>query len=78
MTARNDTGRRPRYRWAILLILALSASASAQSRDVGFQGKAGSAPAGGGLYANSWALVIGIDKYQRVPGLSYAVTDASG
>ena len=29
-----------------------------------------------GFYADSWALVIGINRYQRVPGLTYAVDDA--
>ena len=28
------------------------------------------------IYDNSWALIIGIDKYQNVPNLSYAVKDA--
>ena len=28
------------------------------------------------IYDNSWALVIGIDKYQKAPILSYAVQDA--
>ena len=28
------------------------------------------------IYDNSWALVIGIDKYQKAPILSYAVKDA--
>ena len=28
------------------------------------------------IYENSWALVIGIDKYQNIPGLDYAVRDA--
>ena len=28
------------------------------------------------IYDNSWALVIGIDKYQNVSNLSYAVKDA--
>nr|WP_235584342.1 polysaccharide deacetylase family protein [Massilia sp. MS-15] len=29
-------------------------------------------------YANSWALVVGIDKYQKWPQLQYAVRDAEG
>ena len=28
------------------------------------------------IYDNSWALIIGIDKYQNVRGLDYAVKDA--
>ena len=28
------------------------------------------------IYENSWALIIGIDKYQNVQGLDYAVKDA--
>ena len=28
------------------------------------------------IYSNSWALVIGIDKYQNVQPLNYAVNDA--
>lgn len=29
-------------------------------------------------YANSWAIVVGIDKYQKWPQLQYAVRDADG
>ena len=29
-----------------------------------------------GIYDNSWALIIGINKYQNVQGLDYAVKDA--
>ncbi|WP_371868529.1 polysaccharide deacetylase family protein [Telluria aromaticivorans] len=29
-------------------------------------------------YANSWAIVVGIDKYQKWPQLHYAVRDAEG
>nr|WP_307742660.1 polysaccharide deacetylase family protein [Massilia varians] len=29
-------------------------------------------------YANSWAIVVGIDKYQKWPQLQYAVRDAEG
>ena len=28
------------------------------------------------IYDNSWALIIGIDKYQNVQKLNYAVNDA--
>ena len=28
------------------------------------------------IYENSWALIIGIDKYENVQNLSYAVKDA--
>ena len=28
------------------------------------------------IYDNSWALVIGIDKYEKVQNLNYAVKDA--
>ena len=28
------------------------------------------------IYDNSWALIIGIDKYQNVKKLNYAVDDA--
>ena len=28
------------------------------------------------LYPNSWALVVGINRYQNAPGLAYAVADA--
>ena len=31
-----------------------------------------------GLYANSWAVVIGINKYEQWPRLAYAVHDAEG
>jgi formylglycine-generating enzyme required for sulfatase activity len=30
----------------------------------------------GGLYPNSWALVIGVDAYQKAPRLQYATADA--
>ena len=57
----------------LVLFLAASASAAAQSRDVGVQSKPGQAPGSAGLYANSWALVIGINAYmtpeQAVRGL---------
>lgn len=49
-------------------------------------GVAGAPPGGGppgrdprafaNVYANSWALVIGINAYQRAPRLNYAATDA--
>ena len=29
------------------------------------------------IYDNSWALIIGIDKYENVQHLSYAVKDAA-
>ena len=28
------------------------------------------------IYENSWALIIGIDKYDKVQNLNYAVKDA--
>ena len=28
------------------------------------------------IYDNSWALIIGIDKYESVPKLNYAVKDS--
>ena len=28
------------------------------------------------IYDNSWAVIIGIDKYQNVPNLDYAGRDA--
>jgi peptidoglycan/xylan/chitin deacetylase (PgdA/CDA1 family)/uncharacterized caspase-like protein len=58
-------------------------------RFVGWDGTGFSAPAGTvaaapppgdvppkGLYRDSWAVVVGIDKYQHWPALSYAVNDA--
>lgn len=50
---------------AIVIGLAVAAAAGAQPP---------TAPKD--LYANSWALVIGINAYQRAPGLTYAVADA--
>jgi peptidoglycan/xylan/chitin deacetylase (PgdA/CDA1 family)/uncharacterized caspase-like protein len=35
-------------------------------------------PAPASLYARSWAVVVGVDKYTRWPRLSYAVHDAEG
>ena len=28
------------------------------------------------VYDNSWALIVGINDYEHVPGLNYAVEDA--
>ena len=64
---------------ALLVGLALAAgagSARAQGRTIGVQG---SGPAdAAGYYADSWAVVIGINDYQhpRIPRLRYAVNDA--
>ena len=55
---------------ALAITLAGSTPAGAQKE------VAGGSALGPGIYPNSWALVIGIDKYQSVPGLSYAVADA--
>jgi peptidoglycan/xylan/chitin deacetylase (PgdA/CDA1 family)/uncharacterized caspase-like protein len=49
----------------------------------GFKVAGGSAPApvqrsAATGYANSWAIVVGIDKYQKWPQLQYAVRDAEG
>ena len=59
------------------LVLALGAGvAAAQQRDITPQ-PAGEPP-GSGFYADSWAVIIGINDYQhqRVPKLRYAVNDA--
>lgn len=59
------------------LTLTLTAGpAAGQSRDLVPKAPAGAA--GGGVYADSWAVVIGINDYQhpRVPKLRYAVNDA--
>src|SRR5881628_3493847 len=66
---------RSRYWVAPFLLLLAVASAFAESRPL--KPEASSAPAGSGFYANSWALVIGINRYQRIPGLTYAVADAN-
>jgi formylglycine-generating enzyme required for sulfatase activity len=63
---------------ALAVLIAGTAPASAQkSRDIQ-PAPAAARPAGppANPYPNSWALVIGIDRYQRVPGLAYAVSDA--
>jgi formylglycine-generating enzyme required for sulfatase activity len=72
--------RRRVARWlpwaALLLLAALSGPASAQ-RTIGVQPAPG-AKSPGGFYADSWAVIIGINDYQhpRVPKLRYAVNDA--
>lgn len=48
-----------------------------------FKAKGGSAPApvqraAATGYANSWAILVGIDNYQKWPRLQYAVRDAEG
>jgi uncharacterized caspase-like protein len=55
---------------ALLSILVLSGAASAWA-----QGPAAGGPV---LYPNSWALVVGVDRYTnpKVPRLNYAVSDA--
>ena len=59
---------------ALLALLLDLAPAAAQSRDIAPRPDA--APARSAVYANSWALVIGINAYQRAPRLNYAVADA--
>jgi formylglycine-generating enzyme required for sulfatase activity len=64
---------------AVALALALFTGApdlTAQSRDI--RPSASAAPASSsGFYADSWALVIGVNAYQKVsPRLNYAVADA--
>ena len=60
---------------AILLGLAVAASAgTALGQQRPSEPRA--APAASDLYANSWALVIGINAYDKAPRLNYAVADA--
>lgn len=42
----------------------------------GQRGAGGIAPASVGSYRNSWAVVIGINRYTKAPRLNYAVNDA--
>jgi len=65
---------------AALLGLSLTAESNsvlAQSRTIVPEAKPGT-PAPAGFYADSWAVVIGINDYQhpRIPKLRYAVNDA--
>lgn len=67
--------------WAVAapVLLALAAGAhsgAAQSRDIA--PRPDTPPAGRPLYADSWAVVVGINDYrhERVPKLRYAVNDA--
>ncbi|MCP3141461.1 polysaccharide deacetylase family protein [Pyxidicoccus xibeiensis] len=46
--------------------------------DGGVPALAAPAPASGSFYRESWAVVIGINDYQKWPKLSYAVNDARG
>lgn len=68
------------WRGATVVGLALvmaSSGVQAQSRDPRPASPAVSAAPGAAFYANSWALVIGINAYQKVsPRLNYAVADA--
>lgn len=69
---------RPYISSAVVLTLALLAGArdlTAQSRDIRPSAPAALAPTGD-FYANSWALVIGVNAYHKVsPRLNYAVAD---
>jgi iron(II)-dependent oxidoreductase len=59
---------------ALGALLAAPGAAPAQ-RDIG-AAPAGAPAGAAGFYANSWALVIGINAYQRAPRLEYATADA--
>ena len=66
-------------RWAscaLVLLLALLVGPAAAQRTIGVQAKPGTPQVS--LYADSWAVIIGINDYQhpRVPKLRYAVNDA--
>lgn len=55
------------------LVLLATMSAAAQTRTITPQ----ASPPPAGVYTNSWALVIGVNNYQKVsPRLNYAVADA--
>lgn len=60
---------------SILLLLFLSSPAAATLRDIRVDGKA-PAEFVATQTGNAWAVVIGIDAYQYVPRLAYAVADA--
>jgi hypothetical protein len=62
--------------WPIVLAAVLLAGPASAQRDIGVKPKPGAS--GQGYYADSWAVVIGINDYQhpRVPKLRYAVNDA--
>ena len=60
-----------------MLVLALSSATSfAQLRTIDVSPEPSPASAGA-FYPNSWALVIGINRYPKAPGLAYAVADAN-
>jgi len=55
---------------ALLFVLLLDAAPAAE-REAG-----GIVPSAVGSYRNSWAVVIGINRYIKAPRLNYAVNDA--
>jgi uncharacterized caspase-like protein len=63
--------------WAALLLLAALSGPAAAQRTIGIQPTPG-AKSPAGFYADSWAVIIGINDYQheRVPKLRYTVNDA--
>src|SRR5437899_3075219 len=69
-----DDVTRSGYWLAPFLLLGAVASAAAQSPMP--KSEVSGTPSVSGFYANSWALVIGINRYERALGLAYAVADA--
>ena len=68
---------------ALVLLIVFNAlfivpESSADSRGLNVTSRDSSASSGGSFYDNSWAVIIGIDKYQKWPKLEYAVHDAKG
>ncbi len=61
---------------AILLLSFLAAISVSKERDILDGPKDGPGAPPKSVYAQSWALLIAIDKYENVPELKYAVADA--
>lgn len=69
--------RLPRLALAIALSAAVGATTATAQSSRTIKPDATGAPASSSFYVNSWALVIGINAYQKVtPRLNYAVADA--
>jgi len=69
--------RHVRFALLLMLAVALAATCAVAQPAPGVAPEPAPTPAGPPVYTNSWALVIGINTYQKVrPILNYAVADA--
>jgi len=81
MTLRNNQSSFsfPKRKWlllsAVILLLNLPLPSEA-AQPAAERGVGGIVPASVGSYRNSWAVVIGINRYIKAPRLNYAVPDA--